>query len=273
VGALGNAILLSVCVAAAVCAQDARKIVEKTVNRDRRNYRELQSWTYKVSDRIEKIDRSGRTKDVETTLDEVLYLGGKPYIHALEKNGKPLPPKDAAKEQAKLDKATAEASRLTEEERQKRERETEKQREKDREMLQYLPDAYRFMLLGGDVINGRAAWRIRAEPAPHYSGKYGFLLKNLEGTLWIDKEDDQFVKGDIHAIKGFSIGLFLASVAEGSRLYFENIRLSDGLWVSHRAGFEGSARVLIRHIRENEELQFSDFRKFQTDSRIVPSEP
>jgi hypothetical protein len=140
-------------------------------------------------------------------------------------------------------------------------------------MLQYLPDAYTFTLLGEDVINGRAAWRIRAEPAPHYNGKYSFLLKNLEGTLWIDKEDHQFVKGDIRAIKGFSIGLFLASIAEGSRLYFENIRLSDGLWVSHRAGFEGSARVLIRHIRQNEDLQFSDFRKFQTDSRMVPAEP
>jgi len=140
-------------------------------------------------------------------------------------------------------------------------------------MLQYLPDAYKFTLLGEDVINGRAAWRIRAEPAPHYNGKYGFLLKNLEGTLWIDKGENQFARGDIHTIKGFSIGLFLASVAEGSHLYFENIRLNDGLWVSHRAGFEGSARVLIRHIRQNEELQFSDFRKFQTDSRMVPAEP
>lgn len=273
VGPLRNAILWSFLVTGGLIAQDARAIIEKTVNHDRRNYHELQSWTYKVSDRIEKIDGSGHIKQVETTFDEVLYLGGKPYIHALGKNGRPLPAKEAAKEQAKLDKATAEAGRLTEEERQKREQQTEKEREKDREVLQYLPDAFTFKLLGEDVINGRPAWRIRAEPEPRYNGKYGFLLKNLEGTLWIDKDENQLVKGEIHAIKGFSIGLFLASVGEGSRLYFENIRLSDGLWVSHRAGFEGSARVLIRHIRENEELQFSDFRKFQTDSRIVPSEP
>ena len=273
VGPLRKAILWSFCVIGGLSAQDARSIIEKTVNHDRRNYHELQSWTYKVSDRIEKIDRSGRIKDVETTLDDVLYLGGKPYIHPIQKNGKPLPAKDAEREQEKLDKASAEAGRLSEEERRKREQQTEKQREKDREMLQYLPDAYKFTLLGEDVINGRAAWRIRAEPEPRYNGRYGFLLKNLEGTLWIDKNDDQFVKGDIHAIKGFSIGLFLASVAEGSRLYFENIRLSDGLWVSHRAGFEGSARLLIRRIRQNEELQFSDFRKFQTDSRIIPTEP
>jgi hypothetical protein len=273
VGALRNAILWSVLLVCGLSAQDARAIIEKTVNHDRRNYRDLQSWTYKVSDRIEKIDRSGHIKQVETTLDEVLYLGGKPYIHPLQKNGKPLSAKDAAKEQAKLDKATTEASRLSEEERRKREQQTEKERDKDREMLQYLPEAYTFTLLGEDTMNGRPAWRIRAEPTPSYTGKYAFLLKNLEGTLWIDKSDNQFVKGDIHAIKGFSIGLFLASIAEGSRLYFENVRLSDGLWVSHRAGFEGAARVLIRHIRQNEELQFSDFRKFQTDSRIVPSEP
>jgi len=273
VGPLRNLILWSFCIVGGLSAQDARAIIEKTVNHDRRNYRDLQSWTYKVSDRIEKSDSSGRTKAIETTLDEVLYLGGKPYIHPLRKNGKPLPAKDTAKEQAKLDKATAEASRLSEDERRKREQQTEKQREKDREMLQYLPDAYNFTLLGEEIINSRAAWRIGVEPAPHYNGKYGFLLKNLEGTLWIDKDENQFVKGDIHAIKGFSIGLFLASITEGSRLYFENVRLSDGLWVSHRAGFEGSARVLIRHIRQNEELQFSEFRKFQTDSRIVPAEP
>jgi hypothetical protein len=273
VGPLRKAILWSLCAIGGLSAQDARSIIERTINRDRRNYHELQSWTYKVSDRIEKIDRSGGVKDVETTLDDVLYLGGKPYVHLLQKNGKPLPAKDAAREQEKLDKATAEAGRLSEEERRKREQQTEKQREKDREMLQYLPDAYKFTLLGEDVINGRAAWRIRAEPERRYNGRYGFLLKNLEGTLWIDKDDDQFVRGDIHAIKGFSIGLFLASVGEGSRLYFENIRLSDGLWVSHRAGFEGSARLLIRHIRQNEELQFSDFHKFQTDSRMIPTGP
>jgi hypothetical protein len=51
------------------------------------------------------------------------------------------------------------------------------------------------------------------------------------------------------------------------------MRLSDGIWVSRRAGFEGSARVLVRRIRQNEELRFSDFRKFQSDSRILPSEP
>jgi hypothetical protein len=265
--------LLLLCAAAAAWTQDARAIVEKTVNRDQRNYRELQAWTYKVSDKIERLDSSGRMKSVETTLDEVLYLGGKPFIHALEKNGKPLPPRDAAKEQAKLDKATAEAERLSEDQRRKRERETEAQREKDREPLKYLPQAYTFRLLGDDVVSGRPAWRISAAPAPGYKGKYSFLLKNLAGTLWIDKEEFQFVKGDIHAIRGFSIGLFLASVAEGSHLYFENMRLSDGIWVSHRAGFQGSARVLVRRIRQNEELQFSDFRKFQSDSRILSTEP
>jgi hypothetical protein len=269
--------LLLLCAAAvsssATSPDDARAIVEKTVNRDQRNYRELQSWTYKVSDRIEKLDSSGRTKSVETTLDEVLYLGGTPFVHALEKNGKPLPSREAAKEQAKLDKATADAGRLTEDQRRKREQETEARREKDREPLKYLPEAYAFRLLGEDVVDGRPAWRISAAPAPDYQGKYGFLLKNLAGTLWIDKEDFQFVKGDIHAIKGFSIGLFFASVAEGAHLYFDNMRLSDGIWVSRRAGFEGSARVLVRRIRQNEELQFSDFRKFQSDSRILPPQP
>ncbi len=260
------------CCCVALAAQDAKQIVEKTISRDQRNYRELQAWTYKVSDRIEKLDGSGGVKKTDSTLDEVLYIGGKPYIHPLEKNGKPLPPDQAAKEQKKLDKASAEADKMTDEERQKRELQTEKEREKDREMLRYLPDAFVFRLLGEEAINGRAAWRIAASPVPAYNGKYAGLLKNLEGTLWIDKQDYEFVKGDIRAIHGFSIGLFLASVSEGSHLYFENQKLSDGIWVTHRAGFEGAARVLIKHIRENEALVFSDFRKFQTDSRIVATE-
>jgi hypothetical protein len=261
------AFLLPAC--AGLFAQDARTIIEKTVNRDQLNYRELQSWTYRVSDRIEKLYASGATKKVESTLDEVLYLGGKPYVHPLEKNGKPLPADDAAKEQRKLDKATAEASRLTEDERRKREQQTEKEREKNREILRYLPEAFTFRVLGEDAINGRAAWRLSATPEDSYRGKYASLLKNLKGTLWIDQQDYQFVKGDIRAIQGFSFGLFLASVAEGSHLYFENQRLPDGLWVTRRAGFDGAARVLIKRIRQNEALVFSDFRKFQTDSRIV----
>src|SRR5580658_5334642 len=118
---------------ACIClAQDARSLVVRAVAADDHSDRLARDYTYKVHDEIHELNSAGGVKSVHSTLDEVLYIGGKQYFRPLEKDGKPIPEADARREQAKLDRAAAAASRMSEAERTKRVENEESDRAKRR---------------------------------------------------------------------------------------------------------------------------------------------
>lgn len=262
---------------ACVCfAQDARSLVARAVAADDHSYRLALDYTYKVHDEIREFDAAGAVKSDHSTLDEVMYIGGKRYFHPLEKDGKPLLAKDAAKEQARLDRAAAEAGKLSEAEHQKRIEDEEHAIAKRRAQFKDIPDAFDYKLAGEQVIAGRGAWEITAKPRADYHGELAHILRNLEGTLWIDKQDYNWVKFEADVLKPFSLGWFLARVADGTHLSYELMPVGtpgkDEFWVPKSMSLKASARLaLLKKVRVDQEVTFSGYRKFQTDARIVPS--
>jgi hypothetical protein len=259
--------------AASVCvAQDARSIVERAVAADDHSDRLARDYTYKLRDEIRELDATGRVKSVHSTVDEILYIAGKRYFRPLEKDGKPIPPAEARREQAKLDRAAAEAGRLTEAEHEKRVAAAERDRARQRAEFKDIPDAYNFGLLAETAIEGRPAYEISATPRPGYRGEFQGVLHNVEGKLWIDKDSSNWVKVEADVLKPFSLGWLLARVGAGTHLTYEMTRVNDDLWAPKRILLKASARLLmLRKVNVEQELTFSDYRKFQTDSRIVSS--
>src|SRR5580658_335150 len=114
---------------ACICfGQDARSLVARAVAADDHSDRLARDYTYKIRDEIRELNADGGVKAVHSTLDEVLYIGGRRYFRPLEQDGKPIPEAQARREQAKLDRAAAEAGRLTEAQRNKRIEEAERDR-------------------------------------------------------------------------------------------------------------------------------------------------
>jgi hypothetical protein len=260
-------------IGACICfGQDARSLVARAVAADDHSYRLALDYTYKIHDEIRELDSGGGVKSVHSTLDEVLYIGGKRYFRLLEKDGKAIPSREAKKGQAKLDRAAADASRLTEAEHDKRIADEERDIAKRRAQFKDVPDAFDFKLLGDAVIAGRGAWEISATPRAGYHGELQGILRNIEGTLWIDKQDFNWVKFEADVLKPFSLGWFLARVGEGTHLSYELMRVNDELWVPKEVLLKASARlVLLRKVNVEQQITFSEYRKFQTDSRIVSS--
>ncbi len=258
-------------IGACICfGQDARGLVARAIAADDHSYRLARDYTYKIRDQIHELDSADRVKSDHSTLDEVLYIGGKRYFRPLEKDGRPIPSREAQREQAKLDRAAAEAGRLTEAEHNKRIADEERDIAKRRAQFKDVPDAFDFKLLGDAVIADRGAWKIAATPRAGYDGALQGILRNLEGTLWIDKQDFNWVKFEADVLKPFSLGWFLARVGEGTHLSYELMRVNDELWVPKEVSLKASARlVLLKKVRVEQEITFSDYRKFQTDSRIV----
>lgn len=258
-------------IGACVCfAEDARSLVTRAVAADDHSDRLARDYTYKIRDEVRDLDSKGGIKAVHTTLDEVLYIGGKRYFRPLEKDGKPIATSEERKEQAKLDRAANEASHLTEAERNRRIEEEDRDRAKRRAQFKDIPDAYDFKLRAETVIDGRGAWEIQATPRTGYRGKFRGVLSNVEGTIWIDKTDFNWVKVEADVLKTFSLGWFLARIGEGTHLSYEMMRVNDELWVPRDISLKASARLaLLKKLNVAQTLTFSDYRKFQTDSRVV----
>jgi len=277
-GAVGENIIMRAAVlllftSASICiAQDARSIVERAVAADDHSDRLARDYTYRLRDEIRELDGAGRVKSVHSTVDEVLYIAGKRYFRPLEKDGRPVSPGEARREQAKLDRAAAEAGRLTEAEHAKRVEGAERDRARQRAQFKDIPDAYDFGLLAETAIDGRPAYEISATPRPGYHGEFRGILHNVEGKLWIDKDSSNWVRVEADVLKPFSLGWLLARVGAGTHLTYEMMQVNGDLWAPKRISLKASARLLmLRKVNVEQELTFTDYRRFQTDSRIVSS--
>src|ERR1700692_1450010 len=129
-------------------AQDAREIVRKSVELDQANWLRMKDYTWIAHETERNLDSKGAVKSVKTETWETLVLYGQPHRRMLERDGKPLPPDDQRKEQAKLDKVATKLEHETPEQQQRRVTEYQKRREKDRDFLREVTDLYDFHLEG-----------------------------------------------------------------------------------------------------------------------------
>ena len=249
---------------------DAREIVQRSVQRDERSFTLARDYTYQVHNVFSELDGKGNAKQIHNETHEILFIGGKPYRRLIEKDSRPLGRNEEAREQAKLDRAIAEANKLTSAEKEKRFQDYTKRRMKDREALKDIPDAFDFRLLREETIAGRPAYVIQVEPRPSYRGKHRDVLSKIHGTLWIDQAGFHWIKVEAETLDTMSFGFFIARLAKGSRLEFEQTMINGEIWVPLRASARVSARVgLVKKFNLENEATFSSYRKFQTDSRIV----
>jgi hypothetical protein len=256
-------------------AQDAREIVRKSVELDQVNWLRMKDYTWIARETERSLDSAGAVKSEKTQTWETLVLYGEPHRRVLERDGKPLPSDQQRKEQAKLDKVAAKLGRETPEQRQRRVTEYEKRREKDREFLREITDLYDFHLEGDLQVDGHDAWVIAATPKPGYQPQRRDAkpLLKIRGKLWIDKAEYQWVRLEAETTDTISYGLFIARLNQGAKLVFEQTRVNDEIWLPKREAVSGSGRLgLVKKIAMQQELIWSNYRKFQVESKVVATQ-
>lgn len=265
-------LLLLLAAASCLLAQDVLEIVRRSVNHDQANWQRAKDYTYVARSTVRQRDSDGNIKKTDQEAEEIFILYGEPYEKKIEKDGKPLSPEEQRKEQQKFDKEMAKRQNETPEQRRKRIEAFEKKRREQREFAREIPEAYNFRLVGEEVIAGRKAWIIDATPRPGYEPRNAkaAMLKKFKGRMWIDQQEYQWVRLDGEAIETVSWGLFLARLAKGSKIFFEQVRVNDEVWMPKQVKVDLDARIaLIKRYQADIDIRFQDFRKFQTDSRIV----
>lgn len=268
------ALLLAVCTAA--LAQDPREIILRSLGSYERDLDARKNYTFLVRSEQRRMDGEGRPKSVKSETHEVLILYGASYRRLVARNDQPLTPEEEREEQRKLDKELERRKKAAARDPGKLAREDERTIEEHRKLMREIADAYTFSIVGEEPVGGHAAWVIDAEPRPDFRPRTdrGRILPGFRGRLWITQEDYRWAKVEAEAIRTVSFGWVLARLQPGSQIAFEQRRLEEELWMPTSARMRILARLaLVKKFDMEVEVTFSDYRKFQSDSRIVDVSP
>jgi len=249
-----------------------KELIRKVADNDMENDKKQRDYTYLEREVKHKLDGKGQTKSTETKTYEILEIYGEPVERLTEENDKPLSEKEAAKEEEKIQKIIDKRKNESESQRKKRLAAEEKDREEGRQFVREIDDAYNFSLVGTELVGGREAWVIAAEPRPGFVPhmKYANFLPKFHGRVWIDKADVQLAKMEVECLDTVSWGLFLARLHKGSHFMLEQTRVNDEVWLPRELAVQVDVRLaLLKNFDVEAEQTFRDYKKFRTDTKIV----
>ena len=242
--------------------------MRRSVERDWTDFASVQNYTYQEHAEFRQYGKDGKVSSSRGEAHEILILGGRPYEKLIGRNGRPLPENDARREQEKLDR-----------EAMKRERESTAQRAKferrmadERAFIREIPDAFTFKMEGTDTVSGQAAWVIDAEPKPGYRAVHSDarIFSKLRARIRIEQASYHWVQVDAQALVSLWFGFGLLRVAPAGTLHFEQTRVNDEIWLPSSIQARAEARVaLLKKVRAEVDIRFSDYHKFQSDSHLV----
>lgn len=245
---------------------DVQGIVRRSVQKDRLNAHRARDYTYVQRTETRDRDKHGGVIKTKSETFDVMMIGEERFRKLIARDDKPVPEKEARKAQEEFDKALRRH--------QSQGDKPTKADSTDRAILQELPDAFLFTLVGQESIDGHAVWVIDAKPKPGYRGKAKRweLLTKFQGRLWIDQNELQWVRVEAETIAPVSFGWVLARLDPGARISFQQSRVNSELWLPLRASTELNARLGLKKIRNDSVVTWKDYRKYRTDSRVVSTE-
>jgi hypothetical protein len=250
-----------------------RDLIRRTAQNDMENDKRQRDYTYIQREEQHRLDGKGEVKSTETKTSEILEIYGEQVERLIAKDDKPLSEKDAAKEEEKIQKLIDKRKDESEKDREKREEKEEKDREQDRQFVREVADAYNFTFVGIDSLSGRDTYVIDGEPRPGYEPhlKEAKILPKFRFRAWIDKDESQWKKLDIQCIDTVSFGLFLARIHRGSRIVIEQTRINNEVWLPQHINVKVDVRLaLVKDFNVDDDITFRDYKKFRTDTKIVP---
>ena len=214
-------------------------------------------YTYNQLSRREKLDGNGAVKEKEEKLFEVFYIEGLMYRRLVKRNGQPLSAEEVKREQQR--------------ERDFRQQVPERKRRKAQgpqqdevALNEDLIGRYSYDLVGQETINGRSSYvvtyRPRSDDLP-LRRRIDRLLNKVAGQVWVDSQDYEIVRLEIHLAGKVTMWGGLLATARKLEGEFEQTRTDEGVWFPLRSQGSLDARVLFTNYRLTQNDRWSDFRK------------
>lgn len=252
-------------------AQTAEEIVQRAFEADEHNQKLAEQYAYTEHVEESRLDKNDKVKRSKSTTYDVAHLCGRNYQRVIARDGQPLTPKEERKEQEKLDRCIEKLDSESPDRRRRRLAKESEERDDQRKLRREVIRAFDFSIEGDDTIAGADTWRIRADPKPGYKPEFkkaAFLTK-LAGTIWVSKGDYGWVQTSVDTIAPAKFGLFLLTLKEGAHMEFTQTRVNDELWMMDQLRIRFNARVIVKGLRLDVLINWSDFKKFTSESKLI----
>lgn len=253
---------------------DARSFLAEVRDRLHTDDFLLDQYTFTEKRTERQLDAEGKIKKITTESYEV-YPSAEPghtYRKLVERDGRPLPEEDLAKEDRKQQEREARAAARSAEVQAER-------RKKETEAIDEIFRLYDIRIVRRELLEGRDAILVTFAPRPgvETTTKPGRIVKKFSGRAWIDESDRQLVRveGELTDDLSFGFGI-LAKLKKGARAELKRRKVNDEIWLPAEARFVGHARIfLVKGIHIDALSEYSDYRKFTvaTDTQATPEIP
>jgi hypothetical protein len=252
-------------------AQSAHEIILLAFEADERNQKLAEQYAFREHVEERKLDKQGEVKRTESTTYDVAHLCGRNYQRVIARDGQPLSAKEDFKESQKLDRCIEKLNAESPDRRLKRLRKEEEELDDQRKLRREVLNAFNFTIEGDEELHGAATWRIRVEPKADYEPafKKAAFLSKLAGVIWISKADYGWVKTEVETIAPAKFGLFLLTLKQGAHMEFSQTKVNDELWMMNQLRLRFNARVLLAGLRREILVDWSEFKKFTSDSKLI----
>ena len=264
-------------------ADDPKEILRRALRMDARNRELERTYTFIERDEERTLDGKGAVKHRESTAWDVTPLEKSMYRRLIERDGKPLPPKEARqreaarqKQEAAWQETEAQLAAETPAQRQKREAAKERARQQEQREMDEVVEGFDLRLDADEQIDGIPVWVIEGAPRPGFKFKatrFASAFGKVKGRMWVAKSDYQPVRIDAEPTDTISFGGVLARIYKGTRMHVEFTYVNGEVWLPKSMSFRMSGRILLlKGLREEGDVAFSGYKKFSASSRLVTSE-
>ena len=240
---------------------DGRDILRRSIATAERSWKAREHYTYTERDEEKRLDSKGGVKSHDIDVSKVIFVNGAPFEQVVQHNGGALTAEQKQKQQEKIRKLQSETPS---------ERADRLQKEKEnRAFLSEVPDAFDFRVIAEDEVNGRPAYVLACTPHPgfHSRSKFSRMFSKVRGKVWVDKQDLGWIKVDAEVTEPFSMGVFIARVLPGSRIFMEQTRVAEGVWLPKKIQIKAAAKILfVKNYDTDELVTYWDYRPAQTTS-------
>lgn len=251
---------------------DPVEIIRRVAAHEEENEKKERNYTYVKHEIEKKLGDKGDVKSTETRTYDVMVIYGEQVERQVAKDDKPLPPKDDAKEEQKINKLIEKYKNETEDQRRKRQEKAAKEKQKTREFVKDVADAFNFTVLPPETLDGRTLYPMQAEPKPDFKpqtreGKY---LTKFRGKVWIDPIEYQWVKLDLELLDTISFGWFVARLHKGMQVHIEQTRVNEEVWLPKLVRMNLDARIaLFKNLNYDITQTYRDYKKFGSQTKIT----
>jgi hypothetical protein len=228
-----------------------------------------------------KVNATGRITDESVRVYEVYpgLPGEDRYRRLIEEDGRPVPPGELAKQDARRRKQAEEYARkqAVASERQKDAREQDKARQEYSAAVEDIFRIYDIQMLRRERIDGIDTILATLTPKPRARPLTddGKVMRHFKARAWISESDYELVRVEIEAIDNLSFGLgVVARVHKGTVATYQRRKVNGETWLPAEVTWTASGRVLlVRRLRLRGVSEFSNYRRYSVDTKTTIGAP